>query len=236
MGCSGSKGKVYLAQNEEHVTAHAATLQELQLSMAEGAVLLCLFAKIETATSKESKYSGGVGISFLAFSSSLGIKTSKFALNMFARGCGLSPDTFPEQKMARRMDSHQFLKTITDLCLRTDVGLKGYAFDLYKDQSNGISTKAMITLVHETYDFCAVPGAALAFNPKSVTAKMDQAATSIAEAAGSDGVFQREEFNTFVRKHYQTLQQVFLLQNAAKDRAGGSNFWNALVKRIGKNS
>ena len=164
MGCSGSKGKVYLAQNEEHVTAHAATLQELQLSMAEGAVLLCLFAKIETATSKESKYSGGVGISFLAFSSSLGIKTSKFALNMFARGCGLSPDTFPEQKMARRMDSHQFLKTITDLCLRTDVGLKGYAFDLYKDQSNGISTKAMITLVHETYDFCAVPGAALAFN------------------------------------------------------------------------
>jgi hypothetical protein len=235
MGCGRSKGKIYLAANENIVKAHSATLQETELSMEEGATLLHIFSTMELETAKENAPMGVVGISFAAFSSKLAIKTSKFALNIFAAGCGLPAGVFPEQKLAGRMDSHQFLKCITDLCVRTDVGFKKYAFDLYKDRNDGISTKAMIKMVHETYDFCAVPGAQVFWDPKSVTAKMDQAESFIVESAGNDGVFQRGEFDEFVRKRHQLLQQVFLLQNAAKDKAGGVNFWKTLMKRRRKN-
>jgi hypothetical protein len=36
MGCGRSKGKIYLAANENIVKAHSATLQETELSMEEG--------------------------------------------------------------------------------------------------------------------------------------------------------------------------------------------------------
>ena len=113
MGCGRSKGKIYLAANENIVKAHSATLQETELSMEEGATLLHIFSTMELETAKENAPMGVVGISFAAFSSKLAIKTSKFALNIFAAGCGLPAGVFPEQKLAGRMDSHQFLKCIT---------------------------------------------------------------------------------------------------------------------------
>jgi hypothetical protein len=238
MGCTSSRGKIYLAQNEDIVNAHATTLQELDLSFEEGATLLQVYSILEKATAIESKFLGGVGVQFSSFASKLGIQKTKFALNVFARGANVPDGAFPQQKLAARMDSRQFVRTICDLCLRTNTGLNGFAFDLYKDRSDGITTKAMIKLVHETYDFLAEAESSDEQEAndysKRMTAKADQTVTFIVEVAGNDGVFQRNEFDQFVGKRHQTLQQVFLLQNAVRDKTGGSSFWKKLIVRIGK--
>ena len=227
MGCTSSRGKIYLAQNEDIVNAHATTLQELDLSFEEGATLLQVYSILEKATAIESKFLGGVGVQFSSFASKLGIQKTKFALNVFARGANVPNGAFPQQKLAARMDSRQFVRTICDLCLRTNTGLNGFAFDLYKDRSDGITTKAMIKLVHETYDF-------LAEAKSSDEQEANDYSKRIVEVAGNDGVFQRNEFDQFVGKRHQTLQQVFLLQNAIRDKTGGSRFWKKLIVRIGK--
>jgi len=239
MGCGGSKGKIYLAGNEDRVKEHSAILQELQLSMEEGALLLDVFDTLESATLKETKSQAGTSkaygdtgfgsgtISFSIFTSNLGLQRSKFALKIFAKGCEINDEAFPEQKMKARMTSHQFLKTILELCSHD---LHTYAFDLYTDRKDkSISTKSMIKLVHETYDILTVPGSAKFLDPTSVTEKMDKAEKFIREAAGTSDGFQFDEYITLLKNRRQMLQQGFVLQTSARDRAGGSKFWKKIV-------
>ena len=99
--------------------------------------------------------------------------------------------------------------------------------------------KAVSKLFHETYDILHVGDAAdnnllVGASKQGQLARLQKAEEKLKVAAGSDGVFQLDEYVQFLKRNHTLLQEVFCLQRDMRRAVGGDAFWNAIVPKIAK--
>ena len=97
----------------------------------------------------------------------------------------------------------------------------------------------MSKLFHEAYDILHVGDTAdnnvlTGASKQGQLARLAKAEEKLRAAAGSDGVFQLDEYVAFLKRNHTLLQDVFCLQRDMRRAVGGDSFWSALAPKISK--